>query len=295
MRAWLQSRPGHPYLAGSPLLIAHRGGAGLAPENTLEAFLSAVEDWGADMLELDVRTTRDGAVVVFHDAAVDRTTDGTGLLADKTLEELRDLDAGYRFLDPRGGATFRGKGVRIPTFEELLEALPHARLNVEAKDPVSAFPLVEIIRRHGAEHRVLVAAERERNRRKVRAYPGPWGASRIDVAFFLLLAGSPLGFLYSPRYDALQGPERHKGLRLLTPRFLREAHRRNIPVHVWTVDDPVAMRRLLSMGVDGIQTDRPDLLSPLMTEMVNRPTAPCLRGATPPEDADASSGLDGEG
>lgn len=287
MSAWLRSRPGHPYLAGSPLFIAHRGGAGLAPENTLEAFRSAVEDWGADMLELDVRTSRDGVVVVFHDATVDRTTDGTGMVADKTLEELRDLDAGYRFLDPGGRATFRGKGIRIPTFEGLLEALPHARLNVEAKDPVSAVPLVEIIRRHGAEHRVLVAAEWERNRRKVRGYRGPWGASRSDITSFLLLARSPLGFLYSPRYDALQIPERHKGIRILTSRFLGEAHRRNIPVHVWTVDDPAAMRRLLSMGVDGIQTDRPDLLSPILTEIVNRPPPPCRRGAAPPGDAPA--------
>jgi glycerophosphoryl diester phosphodiesterase len=237
------------------------------------------------MLELDVRTSKDGVVVVFHDAAVDRTTDGTGLLADKTLQELRELDAGYRFLDPGGTAGFRGKGVRIPTFEELLEALPNSRLNVEAKDPVSAVPLVELIRRHGAEQRVLVAAEWEGNRRKVRGYPGPWGASRRDITLFLLLGGGPLGSLFLPRFDALQVPERHKGFRILTPRFLREAHRRNVPVHVWTVDDPAAMRRLLSMGVDGIQTDRPDLLAPILTEMVNRPPAPCLRGATSSEGA----------
>lgn len=267
----------------------------MAPENTLEAFLSAVEDWGADMLELDVRSSRDGEVVVFHDATVDRTTDGTGMLAGKTLGELRELDAGYRFLDPDGNATFRGKGVRIPTFEELLEALPEIRLNVEAKDPVSAVPLVEIIRRHGAEQRVLLAAEREQNRRRVRGYRGPWGASRRDIALFLIFGASPLGRLHSPRCDALQVPERHKGIRILTPRFLREAHGRNIPVHVWTVDDPAAMRRLLAMGVDGIQTDRPDLLAPILTEMVNRPPAPRLRGAWPPVESGPSADGAGEG
>jgi glycerophosphoryl diester phosphodiesterase len=230
------------------------------------------------MLEMDVRTSRDGIVMVFHDATVDRITDGAGRLEEKSFRELRELDAGFTFLDPDGNASFRGKGVRIPTFEEVLEAFPTQRLNVEAKDRESAVPLVEIIRRHGAEQRVLVTAEWEKNRRRVRGYPGPWGASRRNVTTFFLLMATPLAPFYTPGVDALQVPEAHKGIRILTPRFLREAHRRNIPVHVWTVDDPEDMRRLLSLGVDGIQTDRPDILAPIMTEKVGRPTAPCLRG-----------------
>ncbi len=276
MSSWPQARPGHPYLAGSPLLIAHRGGAGLAPENTLVAFEPSLHDWGADMLEMDVRTSRDGVVMVFHDSTVDRITEGTGRLDEKSVEELRELDAGFHFRDTEGITAFRGKGVRIPTFEEVLEAFPSTRLNVEAKDRESAVPLVEIIRRHGAEQRVLVAAEWERNRRKVAGYPGPWGASRRDVTAFFALSGTPLGPLYTPRVDALQIPERDRWFQVLTPRFLREAHRRNIPVHVWTVNEPEDMRRLLSLGVDGIQTDRPDLLAPIMTEMLGRPPAPCL-------------------
>jgi glycerophosphoryl diester phosphodiesterase len=279
VNAWPRSRPGRPYLAGSPLLIAHRGGAGLAPENTLEAFLSAVRDWGADMLEMDVRSSRDGVVMVHHDATVDRTTDGQGNLADKTFQELRELDAGFNFRDLDGRETFRGVGVRIPTIEEVLEALPHTPLNVEAKDSRSAVPLVEIIRRHGAHQRVLVAAEWERNRRRVTGYKGPWGASRRQITAFLLLTATPLSPLYTPACDVLQVPEVHRGIRILTARFLREAHRRNIPVHVWTVDDPDDMRRLLSMGVDGIQTDRPDLLAPILTEMCSRPPAPRLVGS----------------
>jgi glycerophosphoryl diester phosphodiesterase len=263
-------------LAGSPLLIAHRGGAGLAPENTLAAFESSIRDWGADMLEMDVRTSRDGVVMVFHDSTVDRITEGTGRLDEKSVDELRELDAGFHFRDTKGITSFRGKGIRIPTFEEVLEALPSTRLNVEAKDRESAVPLVEVIRRHGAEQRVLVAAEWERNRRKVAGYPGPWGASRRDVTAFFALLGTPLGPLYTPRVDALQIPERDRWFRVLTPRFLREAHRRNIPVHVWTVNDPEDMRRLLSLGVDGIQTDRPDILAPILTEMLGRPPAPCL-------------------
>ncbi len=267
-------RPGHPYLAGSPLLIAHRGGAGLAPENSLEAFHSAIRDWGADMIELDVRTSGDGVVMVFHDPTVDRTTDGSGEIGRKSLAELRDLDAGFRFLDPSGSASFRGAGVRIPTFEEVLESFPDVRLNVEAKDHRSAPFLVEIIRRFGAEDRVLVTAEWESNRREVRGYSGPWGASRRQITAFFFLAASGLFPSYSPACDVLQIPEVYWGIPILTPRFLEEAHRRNLPVHVWTVDDPDAMRRLLELGVDGIQTDRPDLLGRILTDLTGRPPAP---------------------
>ncbi len=276
MSPWPRSRPGHTYLAGSPLLIAHRGGAGLAPENTMAAFRRAVESWGADMLELDVRTTRDGVLVVIHDESVDRTTDGTGLISELTWEEIRTLDAGFRFRDRGGGFPFRGRGVTIPTFRELLEALPGVRLNVEAKDPVSAPRLVELVREHRALERVLVAAEHERNRKAVRGYPGPWGASRTHIQRFVLLMGTPLGPFYTPGCDTLQVPETHKGIRILTPGFLREAHRRNIPVHVWTVDEEGDMRRLIRMGVDGIQTDRPDRLAAVLAEMVGRPRPPGL-------------------
>lgn len=273
----LQPRPGRSYLAGAPLLFAHRGGAGLAPENTLAAFRMAVERWEADVLEMDVRATRDGKVVVIHDETVDRTSDGTGAVRDLTLEELRKLDAGHRFLDPAGEASFRGKGIRIPLFEEVLETFPHTRLNVDVKSREAGPGLVEIIRRHGAEGRVLVASEREANRRALREYPGPWGASRRQIRRFWLLHRLPGGRLYTPRADALQVPETYRGIRVVTPRFVREAHARNLPVHVWTVDDPDRMRRLLSWHVDGIQTDRPDRLARVLVEEHGRPPPPGLR------------------
>lgn len=271
-----RSRPGRTYLAGAPLLVAHRGGSRLAPENTLEAFRDAVERWRADMLEMDVRLTRDGEVVVIHDETVDRTTDGTGPVGSFTLGELQRLDAGFRFVDVRGEASFRGRGVRIPRFEDVLLALPRVRMNVEAKEPQVAAPLVEIVRRHGAEARVLVAAEHERCRDAVRGYPGPWGASRTQVFWFWLLHRLPGGGPYTPAADILQIPEVWKGLRIVTPAFVREAHRRNLPVQVWTVDDPADMRRLLALGVDGIQSDRPDLLARVLVEVVGRPPPPGL-------------------
>jgi glycerophosphoryl diester phosphodiesterase len=271
-------RPGCLYLAGSPLLIAHRGGAGLAPENTLRAFRNAVHTWGADMLEMDVRLTRDNEVVVIHDETVDRTTNGAGRVRDLSLAQLQELDAGYRFLDPEGRTSYRGAGVTIPRFEEVLEDLPGVRMNVEAKDGQSAPGLVDIIRRHGAQERVLVAAEWEKNRKAVAGYEGPWGASRRNLLWFFILIHTPWGRSHTPACDALQIPETYQGIRLLSPHTLSEAHARNLPVHVWTVDDPDDMRRMLAMGVDGIQTDRPDRLAPILTELVGRPAPPGMEG-----------------
>jgi glycerophosphoryl diester phosphodiesterase len=234
------------------------------------------------MLEMDVRATRDGEVVVIHDATVDRTTDGTGAVAALTYQELSRLDAGYRFRDPEGRASFRGEGVRIPRFEEVLVELPSARLNVEVKEPEAAAGLVEIIRRHGAEQRVLVAGEYERSRRAARGYQGPWGASRHHVLAFWILHRLPRGGPYTPGADVLQVPETWKGRRIVTPRFIEEAQRRNLPVQVWTVDDPDDMRRLLSWGIDGIQTDRPDLLAEILEETEGRPAAPGPGGGAVP-------------
>jgi glycerophosphoryl diester phosphodiesterase len=279
MSTRLRPRPGRTYLAGTPMCVAHRGGAQLAPENTLAAFRSAVDDWGADMLELDVRLTRDGEVAVIHDDTVDRTTDESGVVSDRTMAELQTLDAGYRFTSLGGAFSFRGRDVRIPTLSEVLDACPDVCINVEAKDRHVAGPMVALIRERGEEHRVLVAAEHERNRLAVRGYPGPWGASRRDCALFWLRHWLPGGESYTPDVDIFQVPERFKGRRILTPRLIDEAHRRNIPVHVWTVNDSSDMRRLLQWGVDGIQTDRLDLLTEVLSSVTGRPPPPCQRRA----------------
>ena len=245
----------------------------------MPAFRAAVDQWGADMLELDVRLSRDGVVVIIHDETVDRTSDGTGAVGSFSFRELQELDAGYRFVDPHGVSSYRGKGVRFPRVEELLEAFPRMRLNIETKEPDVARPLVEAIRRHGAEDRVLVAAEFERCRRSVRAYPGPWGASRHQLFVFWLLHRLPGGSPYTPPADIIQVPEVWKGLRVVSPGFVKAAHARNLPVQVWTVDDPDDMRRLLAMGVDGIQSDRPDLLAEVLTDETGRPPAPAVENA----------------
>lgn len=269
------ARTPHPILAGAPLLIAHRGGSGLAPENTLAAFRQAVDDWDADMIELDVHATADGECVVIHDPTVDRTTDGTGRVATMTLAELRRLDAGYRFTPDQGKTyPFRGRGVRIPTIDEVLEALPGIRLTVELKVGAAQAPLFEAIRRHGAEDRVIVAAEHESSRTLFGGFRGPSSASSRQVLHFYILHRLGLSRFWRPPVVAVQIPEKWKGRQLLTPRLVRAFHGRGMAVHIWTVNEVDAMARLLDWGVDGIVTDRPDRLADLLTARGSRPPAP---------------------
>lgn len=283
---WLTARPrpGTPFLAGAPLLIAHRGGSALAPENTLLALERAVQWWGADVLELDVRPTRDGEVVVIHDATLQRTTDGSGAVAERSLAELQALDAGYRF-SPDGGASFpfRGEGARIPTLAEVLERLPYARLIVEIKDGRAQQRVWEVVHAARATHRVLIAAGKQANRARFAAYPGPLGAAEEELRSFYVhhrLRAAPLARL---TVDAFQMPERHQGRQILSPRLVREAHAHNVAVHVWTVDDEHDMHRLLEWGVDGLITDRPDRLARVLGTRTSRPLPPGPPpGALPP-------------
>jgi glycerophosphoryl diester phosphodiesterase len=272
-----QPRPGHPYMAGAPLLIAHRGGAGLAPENTMAAFEAAVDLWGADMLEMDVHRSADGRIVVIHDPTVDRTSSGSGAVADLSWDEIREFDAGHHFVDPAGEHSFRGTGVRFSLFEEVLERFPRTRINVEAKARGATGALVELIRRHGATHRVLGAATEEEARGIHHGYEGPSSASRrqLRTAHTLLRLG--LGRFHVPDTDALQLPDVWQGRRIVTPSLVAWAHERNLPLHVWTIDEEEDMHRLLTWGVDGIQTDRPDRLARILHERTGRPIPPGFR------------------
>ena len=269
------SRPGHRYFAGAPLLIAHRGGALLAPENTLLAFRRALEWWNADILEVDVQPSRDGEAMVIHDATVDRTTDEQGRVDQRTAAEIRALDAGFRF-SPDGGRSFpfRGQGVRVPTLAEMLEALPTARVNVEIKDVRVQERVWQTVESAHAEHRVLIAADRRANRSRFRAYPGPTSAPLEEVRRFYFLHRLGAAAVCRLSSDAFQIPERFGGRRIVTPRFVADAHARNVPVHVWTVNRPDDMQRLLDWGVDGLVSDRPDLLADLLHREWGRPRCP---------------------
>jgi glycerophosphoryl diester phosphodiesterase len=255
---------------GTPLFFAHRGGSALAPENTLPAFEQGVA-FGADALELDIQTTREGEIVVIHDPTVDRTTNGAGPVASYTLEELRRLDAGYRF-SPDGGQTYpyRGQGIAIPTMREVFERFPTLRVNIDLKEssPERERRLWALIQEYQAEDRVLVASGEIHlaivRFRQLSAGRVATSASEAEIRRFFYACKARVTRWLRPPYDALQVPELHGRIRIVSPTFIAAAHRLGLDVHVWTVDERGAMERLLALGVDGLMTDRPDVLAEVM-------------------------------
>jgi glycerophosphoryl diester phosphodiesterase len=250
-----------------PVNIAHRGGADIGPENTLEGFRKGLRV-GAGVLELDVHTTADGHVVVIHDATVDRTTDGTGAVREMTLAELKRLEAGCT-RDEEGAFHYSGEGIRIPTLEEVYNEFTEVPINVEIKGerPGIEEAVWRIIEEAGAEHRTLVASESSPTIRRFREVSGgrvATASSSAELISFYLLSRLGLSRSARPRYQALQGPETYHGLRIVTPGFIRAAHGQGLRVDVWTIDSEADMRRLLGYGVDGIMTDRPDVLAKLL-------------------------------
>jgi glycerophosphoryl diester phosphodiesterase len=256
---------------GWPINFAHRGGAKVVPEDTIEGFHEGFA-LGAGVVECDVHASAEGIVVVIHDALVDRTTDGTGPVAEKTVPELQSLDAAYRFTIDEGKTfPWRGKGVKIPTLKALHQAFPAAPFNIEIKGRRSGIEEAVFgqIEAAGATERTLVVSDnrgtisrfRKASRGKVAT-----ASSGFELVIYWILHLLHLGALYDPPFQALQAPEKYKGVvPVVTRRFVREAHDRGLRVDVWTIDDEPAMRRLLSFGVDGIMTDRPDVLASVLS------------------------------
>ncbi len=254
-----------------PRNLAHRGASAQAPENTLEAFRLGLDEGGALGLEMDAHLTRDGEVVVIHDDTVDRTTDGTGFVRDMILEEIRALDAGHNFSPDGKSFPYRGKGFRIPTLREIYESFPEAAVNVELKEAQSGLQerVLGIIEEYGAERRTLVASFGYSIVRRFRKVSGGWistGASRVEISIFYFASKVFLEKFVPVDYDALQVPTRHRGLEIVTPRFIKAAHSRGVRVDVWTINDAKEMKRLLDLGADVIMTDEPEILSRVLAE-----------------------------
>lgn len=257
-----------------PLVIAHQGGDDLWPGDTLFAFEKAVEI-GADVLEMDAHLTRDGQIVLMHDEAVDRTTDSTGLIEDLTLEEIRQLDAAYRWSNDDGKTfPYRGQGIQVPTLEELFQRFPEMRYVIEIKltqNPIDK-PLCDLIRKHNMQEKVMIASFHDEAMQNFRITcpEVATSASRGEVTQFVLLGKIFLSGLIAPQYQSIQppyDPEESMNIPIMTERFIREAHAKNIRVEPWTVDDPGLMRQYVEWGIDGIITDRPDLMIEVLEEM----------------------------
>jgi len=278
IRRVTRRRARHPALAlPRPQVFAHRGGALLRPENTILAFDHGMS-LGADGLEFDVHLSRDGEVVVHHDATLERTTNGRGPLSALTADELARLDAGYHFrpLDgppPPAGSwpasaghaaehPFHGVAGGVPRLEEVLRRYPTATCIIELKvnEPELAHRTVDVVRAAGALDRVALGSFGRRVLRAARAYEPRLltGAAREETRLALYRSWVRWPVKHPP-YDAYQVPETAGSTRVVSPRFVRYAHDTGLAVQVWTVNEKADMLRLLDWGVNAIISDRPDI------------------------------------
>jgi glycerophosphoryl diester phosphodiesterase len=232
----------HPYLDwDEPIPFAHRGGASDAPENTMEAFQYAV-DLGYRYVETDVHVTSDGVLVAFHDDDLSRVCGIEG-----RISALRWSVVSTALVD--GVAS-------IPQFEDLLGAWPELRVNIDCKSDRAEAALESALRRTNSLHRVCIGSFSERRLRRLRSRFGDQVCTSLGSA----AVGALRAGVFTGHGNCVQVPVRHKGLPVVDPLFLRTARRYGLPVHVWTIDDPTEMHRLLDMGVGGLMTDRPPVL-----------------------------------
>ncbi|MEV5988252.1 glycerophosphodiester phosphodiesterase [Streptomyces sp. NPDC052051] len=244
----------HPYLDHpGPIAFAHRGGAADGLENTAAQFRRAVAA-GYRYIETDVHTTADGKLVAFHDATLDRVTDGTGRIADLPWEAVRH--ARVAGSEP------------VPLFEDLLAEFPEVRWNVDMKAEPALHPLLTLIERMNAWDRVCVGSFSEARVARAQRLAGPRLATSYGIRGVLGLRLRSWGVPVAPRRSAIaaQVPESRSGVPVVDHRFVRTAHALGLQVHVWTINEPDRMHRLLDLGVDGIMTDHIDTLRTVLED-----------------------------
>ncbi len=251
-----------------PIILAHRGGAALAPECSPAAFEQAAS-LGVHGFEIDLRLTKDEEIIVFHDETLERVTDMTGKVSDFTLSELREADLGYHFIDLDGVPSFRDKGQTILTLRELIDAYPQMLINMDIKDAPDTYEgslmpskLWRLLEERQAFDRVVVTSFYDEQIDRFNLYAQNTvavGAGEREVKKAYTAYTSQFRHLYHPKADVFQLPVRSKMIPLDTPGFIKFLGSLNIPVHYWTIDDPDAMKKLIENGAKGIITDRPDI------------------------------------
>ena len=290
-----------------PIVFAHRGGAGEAPENTLRAMQAAIAANPQVAIELDVRRSRDGHLVVIHDATVDRTTDGSGAVAALTLAELQRLDAGHCATPGVGRGTttaracraqlpehvlkqlftLRGQGYRIPTLAEVFDALPRSTLiGIEVKSAGYEAEVAAALRRSGRRGRLIVGSGQDDVAEKLRALLPelPHYFPRSAGVRFAAAAKLTNGALSRPDHQVFAVPLKGAGLRLDTAGMIRVARASGVMIAFWTINDPAEMDRLIRLGADGIITDYPGRAARLarVVQAGNRPVRDSAAGTRAP-------------
>ena len=256
------------------LVHAHRGAPSERPENTLPSFERAME-LGADALETDLHRTADGRIVLSHDPTLTRACGVPLVIRTSSFEDVRSCDAGHGFVAPDGSRPFAGRGICVPTLDELLDAFPDVPVNVDVKQraPSMVADVLALLRRRGDEGRVLVASFSSATLRAVRAagYPGmtclgPDEALRVFAAPLPLLRALP------PGGNAAQVPVALRRLRLDTPSFVARCRALSLRLDYWTINDPAEAERLVALGADGIMTDDPAAVVPAVRKATARVT-----------------------
>ncbi|WOF74041.1 glycerophosphodiester phosphodiesterase [Parvibaculaceae bacterium PLY_AMNH_Bact1] len=252
------SRPAKfPYLETDGVLaFAHRGGTSAHPENTLPAFQHAI-DLGYRYLETDVHATRDGVLLAFHDEELDRVTDMAGRIAEMDYAQVAQARVDGR--EP------------IPLLADLLSSWPEARFNIDPKQDNAAEPLAKVLNDANALDRVCVTSFSDKRTVGIRGLLGPRLCTGLGPAGtarmrFSSLSGPFSGLWGNFVQGCLQIPTHQFGIRLVDRRLIEHAHAHGLQVHVWTIDEPQEMRRLLDLGVDGLMTDRPEVLKSVLDE-----------------------------
>ncbi|TFG06389.1 glycerophosphodiester phosphodiesterase [Candidatus Thorarchaeota archaeon] len=255
---------------GRPLVMAHRGESGNIPENTMAALEAAVE-LGVDVVETDARLTKDDHIVLFHDDDLVRTTGEEGTVRDYSLEELLEFDIGHNFTSDNGATfPFRGRGHRIVTLREVFERFPDTIFNLDIKDTLPEAPkeMAHLISDMNREQSVLVASFTDIQLERFRKFlpDVPTSAHPGEVKRFVLSSkiGVPRIKKEDVHYKAFQVPIKSGPLTIVTQKFIKMAHGREVAVHVWTINNEPTMNTLLDLGVDGIFTDHPALLKSVL-------------------------------
>jgi glycerophosphoryl diester phosphodiesterase len=255
---------------GRPLVMAHRGESGRVPENTMAALEAAVK-LNVDVLESDVRLTKDNEIVLFHDENLVRTTGAEGTIRSYTLEELLQFDFGYSFTPDSGGTfPFRGKGLKVVTLREAFESFPEMIFNLDIKDtfPTAPMELAHLLSDMNRKQSVIIASfhnkQIERFRELIPEVPTSAHPGEIKRFVLGLKIGFPRIKKESINYKAFQVPIKSGPLTVVTKKFIKKAHECGIAVHVWTINDEPTMNYLLNLGVDGIFTDQPAILKALL-------------------------------